>query len=363
MLKELQHALDPYKKYLPVLFFIGGFIWDSMTLGRVDSLYSNMVLCTYLICLTFALYFYNISEDGRWENTLMESYEHYFPLAVQFFLVGHCSAYVIFYSRSVSLTKTIAFFIILVILLFANELLKHRISNKYLQFGAYFFVNFTFFTFFLPIVLNTMNSLIFVISGFISLCISLCFILFIYFRSPSTRKDISGFKVTGLILGLYALINLFYFFNLIPPVPLSLEKGFVAQKVEKQQQHFEVTYQASRWYTFWRSYSNRVQWTPGDSIFVFTSIFAPADLEKSVYHRWKWFSPGTNGWQITDKIGYQITGGRDEGYRGFTYKQQLASGRWSVDVITGEGLVLGSIDFKVVKDSSKNVTRIRQETF
>ncbi|MDZ7694157.1 MAG: hypothetical protein U5K69_24060 [Balneolaceae bacterium] len=238
MIQKLKETVEHHKKYLPVIFFMGGFIWDSLTLGRVDSLYSNVVLCTYLTSLSVCLYLYNLADDGAWADTFLKQYEEYFPLAIQFFLGGLCSAYVIFFSRSVSLTKTMAFFAILVVLLFANEILKHRISNKYLQFGAYFFVNFTFFTFFLPVLLNVMNTVVFILSGFISIGTTLFLVLYIYAKSPSTRQEINGFKITGLILGLYISINLFYFFNLIPPVPLALEDDIVAHDLIKKKQFY-----------------------------------------------------------------------------------------------------------------------------
>lgn len=363
MIKKVREAYDRHQKYMPILFFIGGFIWDSLTLGRVDSLYSNFVLCSYLSALTICLYLFNLADDGAWKDTFIEQYESYLPLAIQFFLGGLCSAYVIFYSRSVSLTKTMAFFVILVILFLANESLKHRISNKYLQFGAYFFVNFTFFTFFLPMILNAMNTYVFLISGIISLGTTLFLILYLYIRSPSTREEIDGFKITGLIVGLYLLVNLFYFFNLIPPVPLALEKGIVAHHVQKKEDRFTVTYQPSEKYTFWRPYAPDIRWHKGDSLFVYTSIFAPADLQKAIFHRWRWYSPHTNGWEVTDEIGYEITGGRDGGYRGYTYKEKLMPGQWNVEVVTKEGLVLGSIDFQVYEDSTTASTSLIKETF
>lgn len=363
MIQKIKQTAERHKKYLPIVFFVGGFTWDSLTLGRVDSLYSNFVLCTYLISLSVCLYLYNLSEDNAWRDTFLEQYEEYLPLAIQFFLGGLCSAYVIFFSRSVSLTKTMAFFVILVILLFANEVLKHRISNKYLQFGAYFFVNFTFFTFFLPVLLNVMNTFVFLLSGFISIGSTLFLILYIYFKSPTTRADIDGFKITGLIIGLYLLVNIFYFFNLIPPVPLAMEDGFVAHEVIKDQNRFTIKYEPGQWYKVWQRHSQTFSWQQGDSVFVYTSIFAPADLKKSVFHRWRWYSPYTNEWEVTDEIGYEITGGRAGGYRGYTFKEKLSPGRWNVEVVTEEELVLGSINFTVVADSTHSTPPLRTETF
>ncbi|WP_425392518.1 hypothetical protein [Ekhidna sp.] len=112
------------EKYAPIFFFIGGFIFDSLTLGRIDRLYDLTVLCSHMTLLSCTLYIYNRVPDGRWKNTLIERYEEYLPLAVQFFFGALSSAYVVYFSRSVSLTKTAYFFGILVLLLFANEFLK-----------------------------------------------------------------------------------------------------------------------------------------------------------------------------------------------------------------------------------------------
>lgn len=347
MVSTLKAFYERHEKTALILFFVGGFIWDSLTLQRIDHLYSNFILFTYLICLMISLYIFNLTDDGRWENTFLEDYEEYAPLAVQFFLGGLCSAYVVFFFRSVSLTKTVVFFILLVFLMISNELFKHRISNKYLQFGAFYFISFTFFAFITPVLVGTMNTLIFIISGIIALVITLFFISFIYRKSPSTRREISIKKISTIIVGIYLTINVMYYFNMIPPVPLSLKSGLVAYNVEKQNGRYLVTYDPDKTYKFWKVFNHDLTNAPGDTIFAFTSIFAPTDLNKAVAHRWKWLNPETDTWNISDVIEYEIIGGRDGGYRGYTYKTNIRPGQWEIDVITEEGLILGSLDFEI----------------
>lgn len=360
MISRFNAFIQKHQKSAPVVFFVLGFIWDSLTLGRIDRLYDRVILCVYLTSLSGCLYLFNLSDDGKWRNTFLGKYEDYFPLAIQFFLGGLSSAYVIYFSRSVSFTKTISFFVILVALLFANELFKKRISNKYLQFSTYFFVNFTFFTFFIPVLINTMNTFIFMISGAVSLATTLLLITFIYSKSPSTRAELHEGKMIGIIIGIYVMINGFYFLNLIPPVPLALEDGIVAQKLEKRDNSYILTYQKGNLFS---DFNTNIIHKPGERLYVYTSIFAPADLTKKITHEWNWKNPKTNEWQTTDNIDFEITGGRDGGFRGYTYKEKLLPGEWKVDVNTNNGQVLGRINFKIIEDSLQNTTKMVTKVF
>ncbi|WP_338038998.1 hypothetical protein [Maribacter litopenaei] len=157
----LRRFIQRHGKYAPILFFIGGFAFDVLTLGRIDRTYDLVMLCLHMTNLSITLYLYNLADDGKWKNTFLERFEEYFPLAIQFFFGALSSAYVIYFSRSVSLSKTVSFFVILIILLVANEFLKQRISNKYLQFSVYFFISFTFFTFMIPVLISQMSPTIF----------------------------------------------------------------------------------------------------------------------------------------------------------------------------------------------------------
>ncbi len=352
-----------HEKYAPLIFFIGGFIFDTLTLGRIDRLYDLIVLCLHMTLLTVTIYLYNLTDDGKWKNTILQQYEEYFPLAIQFFFGGLSSAFVIYFSRSVSLSKTISFFIILVALLFANEFLKKRISNKYLQFGVYFFISFTFFTFIIPVFIKIMNTKVFIFSGLLSLVLTLVLIIAIYSRSPSTRAEIRKGKIIGIVLMIYATINLFYFFKLIPPVPLALESGIAAHNIQVQNNNYVVTYETDDWYVFWREHRLKFIYSPNEKVFIFTSIFAPTDIKKSIFHRWSWYNDTINEWQIIEDIGYSITGGRDSGYRGYTFKNNVKQGLWKVEVITEEELLIGVIDFEIITNTSLHPKRVVNKKF
>jgi len=349
---KFRRYIRKHQKYAPLIFFIGGFTFDSLTLGRIDRLYDLIVLCLHMTSLTITLYLYNLADDGKWKDTFLERYQEYFPLAIQFFFGALSSAYVIYFSRSVSLTKTISFFIILVALLVANEFLKKRISNKYLQFSVYFFVSFTFFTFIIPVFIKVMNTNVFIFSGLISLIFTLLLIIVIYKISPSTRAEIHIGKIIGIVSIMYATINLFYFFNLIPPVPLALESGIVAHNVKVENNKYVVTYETDEWYVFWREHRLKFLYNQGEKVYIFTSIFAPTDIEKSIFHRWKWHNDNTNEWEIVEDISFDITGGRDDGYRGYTFKNNVKQGLWKVEVITEEELILGVINFEIIISTS-----------
>lgn len=360
---KFRRFIRKHGKYAPILFFIGGFLFDVLTLGRIDRTYDLVMLCLHMTNLSIVLYLYNLADDGTWKNTFLERFEEYFPLAIQFFFGALSSAYVIYFSRSVSLSKTVSFFLILIVLLVANEFLKQRISNKYLQFSVYFFLSFTFFAFMIPVVTTKMSPQVFFISGFIGLGCTLALIILIYVMSPSTRREIHIGKLLSLIISIYAFINLFYYFRLIPPVPLALDEGIVAHNVEKNGDSYTVAYEKNDTFIFWRDHRTKFSFQPNENVYIFSSVFAPTDLEKSILHRWKWFNEESLEWELVEDIGYEIKGGRDDGFRGYTYKNNIWPGQWKVEVITTEELVLGVIDFEISIDENLEPVNLVERKF
>ena len=84
-----------------------------------------------------------------------------------------------------------------------------------------------------------------------------------------------------------------------------------------------------------------------NGLYAYTAINAPRGLNERIYHVWQ-----HNGQEV-DRIALDIHGGRKEGYRAWTHKQNFPpkpAGRWQVRVLTEDGQVIGVLRFRVVDD-------------
>jgi len=83
-------------------------------------------------------------------------------------------------------------------------------------------------------------------------------------------------------------------------------------------------------------------------LYAYTAINAPRGLNERIYHVWQ-----KDGKEV-DRIALDIHGGRKEGYRAWTHKQNFPpnpAGKWQVRVLTEDGQVIGVLRFKVVDDN------------
>jgi hypothetical protein len=79
----------------------------------------------------------------------------------------------------------------------------------------------------------------------------------------------------------------------------------------------------------------------------YTAIYAPAGLRQPVEHVWRREGRIINVVRLTP-----VEGGRREGYRTFSRKTAFPDnsvGRWTVDVMTASGQLIGRLRFRVVE--------------
>lgn len=350
------------KPIMAAVFFLGGVIWDTATLTRIDRVRDNLILLLYLLALG-CLIVVSARADLRaslhpqvgTEGQLPwpERVRPYYRRVIQFLLGGQFSAYAVFYFKSASLTSTGAFFVLLVGLLVTNEFFHQRIASVRLLIGLYSLVSLSFFTFFLPVVTKIMNTWMFLLGAGLSVAITLTLVRLIYRPASGIGwrerilPGLSGLMLIGLVVG-------FYFLNLIPPVPLSLRFGGAYHQVTREGEAYQLVFEREAWYRFWQRSDD--PYRGGGPVYCFTAVFAPVDLHTKIYHRWQFRPPegqGTRAYTTTDRIGFPIAGGRDDGYRGYTVKQAVMPGDWRVDVETSEGHILGRVQFRVERASAE----------
>lgn len=342
------------KPFMPALFFLSGVTYDTLTLTRIDRLQDNLLLLIYLLLLGVLIVLTGrlgiepapdreqlaaLSPFARW---VLRS-RPYYPMASQFLLGGLFSAYAIFYSRSATLTSTAIFFALLVTLLVGNEFLRDRLSNLRLLVSLYALVCFAFFTFFLPVMTGYMNVPIFLLGAALSAAVTFRVVQLIYRNNPDrSRREAVG--VTAPAFALIGLLVGFYFLNWIPPVPLSLKFGGIYHEVKKTGDRFELSFE-KQWYQVWKR--SDTTFPANEPIYCFTAVFAPVALDTTVYHHWYFRPNDSKPFVHADRIPIRISGGREGGYRAYTFKQRLDPGDWRVDVETEDGRIIGRVSVKV----------------
>jgi hypothetical protein len=334
-----------HEKYAAIALFVLGFIWDSLTLRRVDSLLDNIILLGYLVLIGILIIFTLRRQRGRVPAPWVQRLEVHFPWAIQFCFGGLFSSYVVFYSKSASFTQTQFFFLVLVILLIANEFLQHRLQNPALLAVFYCFCFLSFLAFFLPVILARVGAGVFMLASGISLVVSLL-VFAAGLMTPIEGGMLRMRRVAAWICAAVAVVNVLYFANLIPPVPLALKSAGIYHSAIKTPSGYLVQYVSARRLRFWRKWDSPFYLSPGESVYCYTAIFAPGRVRVPVRHVWS--RRMEDGWVQTDRIGFPINGGRERGYRGYTVKHGVVPGKWRVEVETERGQTLGRIDFDVV---------------
>ncbi len=130
----------------------------------------------------------------------------------------------------------------------------------------------------------------------------------------------------------------------VPPATLWLTEVAIAEQVDDER----------------RSPLQRLEFvdseTLADGLYAFTAIHAPRGLDERIYHVWY-----RNDEEL-DHIALDITGGREQGYRAWTHKQNFPEpreGKWKVRVVTSANQLIGELDFRVggPESSGRNLSR------
>lgn len=343
-----------FERPISSLSLLAGFVFDAVTLKRVDTLWENLWILGHIIIVAIFIALVHLRESEEGDEKNPSKAHFWFVNILQFFFGGILSTFLVFYFRSVDIWITWPFLLILAVAFIANESLKRHYIRLSFQISLLFLSIYSFTIFLVPVVLHKIGMWVFILSGLVSLVFVSIFI-FILFHFIKDKFKKSKRMITLLILGIFALINFLYFTNLIPPIPLSLKNAGVYHSINKNVYgNYDVTYENNGWKDYFKLYPdfNKVAGMP---IYAFSAIFSPTNLNINVIHEWQYFDK-TNGKWITDmSINLSLIGGRDGGFRTYSMRSNLNPGKWRVNIKTERGQIIGRLKFNLVSSLTEPV--------
>ena len=336
------------ERWISSLSLIGGFIFDIFALKRIDLFWDNLWVGAHLGVAALGIILINIHENKkhRMSPRLSGIIHFWLIIMIQFAFGGLLSTFLVFYFRSGTFSASWPFLLFLAIVFIFNELLKHHYTRLVFQTSVLFISIYSFAIFIVPVILHQMGPGTFVLSGLFSLVVLGFFIICL--RYTTKERFLKSKRLLYLsIASITILINVLYFTNLIPPIPLSLkDAGVYHSLVRNTAGDYDVKGEDGGFWAFFQPYELYHQ-ISGQTVYVYSSIFAPAGLSTEVVHDWQHYDPKTEKWTTQYQVGLSIVGGRDGGFRTYSINTVDLAGLWRVDVKTKQGQLIGRIKFQV----------------
>jgi hypothetical protein len=340
-----QHVLK-LTDFFPAIFFFGGFLWDALTIGR-NVAYSDLItLFVYLLVAATILFtigsprfiLADANKLPRWLAKIHKRlYWENLPYFMLQFMFGNLlSSLFILYFKSSNHWLAWLMSLLMGAMLVANEYLEDEYKRFTLSWSLFGFCAMLLFNFAIPSLMGSIHAAWFYLSTLLGAGAA----YWLYKKTPSHDGSI---KPVGLIA---IVLMLAYAFDVIPPVPLVKRDIAVGYELQKVEGNYQLSQQPSSWWVFWRKTSNDLQVAPGRRVYCFSSVFAPSGLKTSLYHRWQYLDKKV-GWQTRSRVGFTLSGGRYNGFRGYTYKTDLQAGDWKVSVETENDKTVAVQEFHV----------------
>lgn len=345
MMKIISTFFHKNERWLTPIVLFGGFILDSLTLRRSDLLAENILLGVYFLIIFIGILLWHKFETRRIKSPKHLEYQSLIFLLIQFAFGGLFSSLTVFYVKSASFFASWPFILLLFGGMIATEYLKKHFTQFLVQIGTLYILLFAYFIMLVPLFVGSINSWVFVLSGILSL---IAIFSYVFIFNGYVPKLIKGKEkqVLAVIISVFLIINVFYFTNIIPPIPLALKDSGVYQKVDKKDGQYIF-------YNFKNRFSLKdlkQEYTiPGNSsVYFYSSVYAPVKFKQKIIHNWQ--KKNIKGeWVTISKIDFPIYGGNDAGYRGYSISNKITVGEYRVIVETDHGQVLGGETFIVKK--------------
>lgn len=316
----------------PILFFVGGFLFDVITLDRIDSPLSIIQQVLYLSFTTLMLKYPTF---GKYKY--LQWYQKYHQEIFHFVLGSLLSVFTLIYFKSASLSSSIWFMLLMTFLLIINEFKYFQSLERHFKMVLLTLCWITFFSFMVPLVYGSI--------GFIPFLMAVVLGTLPPLSISTPEKERKRHRIA--VLGTTAIILLFYILKVIPPIPVSMQFAGIYHDVRRQNNDFQLLHER-KWWRFWHHGDQKFKAQPADRVFAYFEIFSPAAFDDQTELVWE-KDISKLGWTEQDRVRLHITGGRDSGFRTYATKSNYDDGSWRVRLLTLDQREIGRMYFEVKK--------------
>ena len=343
---ELSALYKKYERALIPSMLIFGVLVDFFTFKAISIRSSFILLGIHALIAGVTIAYVNYYDSRRIETTsgLFRYVRLASPLLLQFSFGALLSASLIFYWFSGVLSVSWPLMGLIIILIVANDVFREYYMKPVVQLSVYFFILFSISSLVVPYALNSISPWVFLLSGIVSIGLAVVYVTSLFRFLPHLRHEKK--RLTIAITVIFLFMNALYFLNIIPPIPLSLREAGVYHDLVRVNGGYSVQAEAESLLQKLAP-GQTIHTQPGRPIYVFTTIFAPADLDTEIIHHWQFYDTAERRWVSRDELSFTLFGGNETGYRGYSVKTSVEPGKWRVDVETKRGQVLGRIPIRV----------------
>lgn len=330
---KLKQWFGRYKHHLSISLLVAGFVFDNVALRHADFPLVKLALLSYLGFLAVAIILFN-RLNYQW-----------LALLIQFAFGNLFSGFFVLYFYSAPLVVSWPFLVILFLVFLSSEFGKRHYLRFSFQMVIFFLALYSFFILFLPIILGEISARVFLLSGVVSAAVMGGFLAVAAWALPQLFLQ-SKRRLAWGIGGILLTLNVFYFTNILPPIPLALKDSGVYHAIARSGNDFLAQGEQAGW-SEWLALRPTIHLAPGEAAYVYGAIFAPISISAQIIHHWEYYDVAESRWVSLGRIKIAIVGGREAGYRSYSYQRSPAAGRWRVSIETSRGQVIGRQEFEV----------------
>lgn len=347
------------RRFYPVLAFLCGFVWDALTIGqrvrvvdlwRLGAYLAGAGLLALWLAWRAARQTAAPPAAGGWRGCAAGLVWRAPYLLLQFFFGGIFSALFILYLKSSGHVGSWLTATLLGLLLVGNEFAGNRYGRKFTLVWALFAFNaILFFNFALPNAAGSLNPWWF----YIATATGILLTHLLWRVAPGQPGRIA--PSWGLAFALF----LAWHFDMVAPVPLVKQELAVGHDFVRGDERYSMRVEAAPSWQFWRDQAYTVHVGEGEKLYGVSSVFAPLGVAAALEHRWEVWDGGS--WKVAYRNRFNSTGGRERGFRGYSWVLNPSPGDWRFVVATQDGRSIGVFALRVERGEAPRESVVARE--